>query len=122
MLSGDVGNGAAQVPELLARGRDIGMRFGHDFDLRLQKLAAHAIVGRVAGGLEEVMRHAARDELGLRVDQEIFFLDAERVVASHSSPRLKTGHHHLTWAEMRRLPAGGIIPFSTRQRNLGSIS
>jgi hypothetical protein len=41
----------------------------------------------VEGGADITRRLDPRDELRLRVDQEVFFLDTEREISSHSPPR-----------------------------------
>ena len=56
----------------------LAVRRGDHLDLRLQEFRRDPAVGRRLGGVEECLRHVGRDQLGLRIDQEILFLDAER--------------------------------------------
>ena len=59
------------------------MRRGDHLDLRLQEFGCRPAVGRGLGGIEERLRHVRRDALGLRVDQEVLFLDAEGEIVGH---------------------------------------
>ena len=81
----------AQMVQLRARIGQAGMRGGDDLDLRLQEFARNPAFGGGLGRLEEGLRHVARDQLGLGVDQEILFFDSERVVARHAQCDIRTG-------------------------------
>ena len=77
-----------QMPKLRVRGADVVMRQRRDFDLRLQEFAQDLAVGGRLGGRQKRLRHVARHELRRGVDQEILFLDAERICVLHAPLRL----------------------------------
>ena len=83
VLGRDCGHDLAQLAQLGAGVGRVGVRRGDDLDLGLQEFARHPAVGRRLGCLEKGLRHAPQHQLGLGVDQEIFFLDPERVGIRH---------------------------------------
>ena len=83
VVGGDLRHGLAQMAQLGMGGPDVVMRQRRHLDLRLQEFAHHLAVGGLLGDVQKCLGHVARHELGGRVDQEIFFLDAERVCIRH---------------------------------------
>ena len=88
VLGRDRGDGPAQMAQLGARLRHVGVRRRDHLDLRLQEFARDPAVGRGSRGLEERLRHVVRDQLGLGVDQEVFLFDSEGEFVGHSLPLL----------------------------------
>ena len=73
----DLRHGLAQMAQLGVGGPDVVMRQRRHLDLRLQEFAHDLAVGGLLGDVQKGLGHVARHQLGVRVDQEIFFLDAE---------------------------------------------
>ena len=77
----------------------LAVRRGDHLDLRLQEFGADPAVGRGLGGIEERLRHVRRDALGLRVDQEVLFLDAEGEIVGHSMRITRAAAQLLPWRD-----------------------
>ena len=108
VFGGDFGDGLAQMAQLGARVRHVAMRRGVTSicDCRIRGASAPSVAA-LAASKKACGRRG--DRLGLRVDQEIFFLDAEREIAA--------AIHHLRLARcMGRIEPVGMLDDAFRCR------
>ena len=75
-LPGDVGDGAAQPGELLARRLEVLVDAGADLDLRAEELGRNLLAQRLLALLHQLCRRR-REPPRFKVDEVVFLLDAE---------------------------------------------